>query len=416
VSETNAGEELERLAELARSGGRGAVGEGAQRLQRAHFMARVDALLEAEARPRRRALVWAPAFAVAAAALVFLAFGHTMRSLSFEVQGAPRDGGYVRAANDQPATVTFSDRTTVLGAPGSRLRVEETNDRGARVLVERGRVDAQVVHRGSTAWTFVAGPFEVAVTGTRFSLEWEPERETLELSLLEGSVLVRGATGSGPWTVRAGQRFHGDVQHASMLVSESLPTKEAPPAVSAPPVTPSVPSASVDPAASSESAPAAPVHSAAGRSEGWDARIARGEFAEIVKEAEARGTAACLASCSAGDLRALSDAARYTGNGELAEQSLLALRKRFSSGAGRDAAFLLGRLYEPRGASALTWYDTYLREAPGGAFAAEALAGKMRVVRRLSGAHAAAPIAREYLQRFPKGVSANTAREILATE
>jgi hypothetical protein len=158
------------------------------------------------------------------------------------------------------------------------------------------------------------------------------------------------------------------------------------------------------------------VRSAASRAEGWESRIARGEFAEIVKEAEARGTAACLGNCSAGDLRALSDAARYTGNGELSEQSLLALRKRFGSGQGRDAAFLLGRLYEPRGASALTWYDTYLREAPTGAFAAEALAGKMRVVRRLSGRQAAAPIAREYLQRFPKGVSVSTAREILAGE
>jgi hypothetical protein len=162
--------------------------------------------------------------------------------------------------------------------------------------------------------------------------------------------------------------------------------------------------------------PAAPAHGAASRSEGWEARIARGEFAAIVKEAEARGTAACLVTCGANDLRALSDAARYTGNGELAEQSLLALRKRFGSGQGRDAAFLLGRLYEPRDTAAITWYDTYLREAPGGAFAAEALAGKMRVVRRLSGAHAAGPIAREYLQRYPKGVSASTAREILAAE
>jgi hypothetical protein len=418
LSETNAGEELQRLAELARRA-RGEVGDGAQRLQRAHFMARVDAMLEAEARPPRRAFRWAPAFAAAAAALLLLAFGLSRRSLSFEVQGAPRDGGYVRATNDQPATVTFSDRTTVLAAPGSRLRVEETNDRGARVLVERGRVDAEVVHRSSTAWTFVAGPFEVAVTGTRFSLEWEPERETLELTLLEGSVLVRGATGSGPWAVRAGQRFHGDVQHASMIVVESAsaPTTSATTgAVTAPAVTAPAATASSDPSAPSDAAPAAPVHSAASRSEGWDARIARGEFAEIVKDAEARGTATCLGSCSAGDLRALSDAARYTGNGELAEQCLLALRKRFGSGQGRDAAFLLGRLNEPRGASALTWYDTYLREAPGGAFAAEALAGKMRVVRRLSGARAAAPIAREYLQRFPKGVSANTAREILAAE
>jgi hypothetical protein len=122
----------------------------------------------------------------------------------------------------------------------------------------------------------------------------------------------------------------------------------------------------------------------------------------------------CLASCGAADLRALADAARYTAHGDIAEQSLLALRKRFAADAGRGAAFLLGRLYEGRGATgqARAWYETYLRESPSGDFASEALAGKMRTVSTLEGKKSAEPIAREYLRRYPSGVHATPARQI----
>jgi hypothetical protein len=417
VTDPAPGREVEQLAELLRSGGRAELGEGERRLQRATFLARVDSTLLAPPRARKP-LYWA-IFALAAAALLcFATFRPTAHVLSFEVAGAPRDGDYVRASNT-PAKLTFSDRTTVLGAPGARLRVEATTERGARILVERGHADVHVVHRASTAWTFVAGPFEVAVTGTRFALNWDPTHETLELALAEGSVEVRGAAGTGPWSVRAGQRFVGDVQRASMRVSDLRNEGEK----DARPVDAPKTSTRGDSTTAPEPTPTTPEPTTArdaahttGKADGWEQRMARGEFAQIVAAAEARGTARCLASCSASDLRALSDAARYTGKVELAHQSLLSLRKRFHAGQGRDAAFLLGRLEERRGAlaAAISWYDTYLREAPGGAFAAEALAGKMRAVRDQSGVAAATPFARAYLERFPKGVHVNTAREILA--
>jgi len=115
----------------------------------------------------------------------------------------------------------------------------------------------------------------------------------------------------------------------------------------------------------------------------------------------------------------LSDAARYTGKSDLAEQSLRALRTRFGRAPeGHAAAFLLGRLRESQGANsdAKTWYDTYLHESPGGAYAAEALAGKMRAVLKTDGSAAAEPLAQEYLKRYPTGVHAGTARGILARQ
>ena len=122
----------------------------------------------------------------------------------------------------------------------------------------------------------------------------------------------------------------------------------------------------------------------------------------------------CLATCDAADLSALADAARYVGRTDLAEQALLSLRTRFAQGAGTRAAFLLGRLHESRGdaAGARRWYETALNEAAGGTFAAEALAGKMRSVKALEGPDAARRLAREYLQRYPTGVDAKTAKQI----
>src|SRR5262249_24348537 len=150
----------------------------------------------------QRRVFWA--LPVLAAGLALSVWALSVRSISFEVEGAPRDGGYVRAGRDKPATVHFSDQTTVLAAAGTRLRVEETNARGARVLVEQGRADVQVEHRPASEWMFVAGPFEVRVTGTRFSLNWDAPSEMFELALLEGAVEVRGPTGAGPVVVRAG--------------------------------------------------------------------------------------------------------------------------------------------------------------------------------------------------------------------
>lgn len=100
----------------------------------------------------------------------------------------------------------------------------------------------------------------------------------------------------------------------------------------------------------------------------------------------------------------------------MAESALLSLRRRFgTSRESRSAAFWLGRVEEARGATAAAerWYDTYLREVPAGELAAEALAGKMRTVSARDGRAAAAPLATQYLARYPNGVHAESARGIL---
>ncbi|WP_437757417.1 FecR domain-containing protein [Sorangium sp. So ce1389] len=409
--------QLNPVAELLRRAAQLSEPERAE--ARAAFLRRVD---EEKAREstKRVVLRWAAPLALAASVLLALLLWLPERGVRYVVEGAEDESGYVRVPLDHPAAITFSDRTRIRAAAGARLRIDETeNESGARISIERGRVEAEITHTGHSDWRFVAGPFVVRVTGTRFELLWDADRERLEVILHEGSVEVEGYAGSGAVSVRAGQRFVGDALARTLLVSDTTAhgPEPAPPAAQgqAAEVAPAPPEAAASPEPSSSEDPA-PLVAPPSNKPSWTKLVSQGEFRRVVQEAEARGTQNCLASCDAADLNALADAARYVGQNELAEQALLALRARYAKAAGSRAAFLLGRLHESRGAAARarTWYETALREAPSGAFAAEALAGKMRAVQILEGPAATRAVAQEYLRLYPRGVHAKTARQLAA--
>jgi hypothetical protein len=365
-------------------------------------------------------------FALAAAAILvggvatWRLWPHPLR---YEVRGGSGfEGPYVSASPVSPAELLFSDGSNLQADPGCRLRVDETYRDGARVFVERGTTTSHVKHEKASNWTFVAGPFEVHVTGTRFALSWDPLVEEIDLRLLEGSVEVRSPLAEGPIVVRAGQRFRAAVSSRSLLVTEG---ELAIPVMSASPPQESAPGPAPAPViATPPSSPGAPpvalnTKGAAPRRESWQELLTRGDFESIVVAANARGFDACIAGCAAGDLRSLADAARYTGRGELAEKCLLALRQRFPTGPyAAAAAFMLGRTHETRNrpTTAQRWYETYLAESPDGEFAAEALAGKMRAVTTTRGPASAKPLALEYLRRYPQGVHVKTARKIAGLE
>jgi TolA-binding protein len=274
----------------------------------------------------------------------------------------------------------------------------------------------KVAHRPGSTWSFLGGPFEVRVTGTRFELDWDPASEVLELGMSEGSVEVHGPLG-GAVSVRAGQRFRAELATRRMTVVDaeeevaaSAPPSDAP----APSDAPGTESSRAREPNQERTEPSAPA-----QRESWPKLVANGDFDLVVKQANERGLDACFRTCGASDLRALADAARYTSKSDVAERALTSLRQRFPSSAeSRAAGFLLGRLAEARGAlsTAQSWYETYLSEAPSGALAAEALAGKMRTILSTRGRAAAEPVARDYLSRYPEGVHAKPARRVLGQE
>jgi hypothetical protein len=374
-----------------------------------------------------------PALPALAIACTLLLWWRAPGTLTYQVVGGEKNGSFLSAPADHAVSLAFSDSTLVEVKAGSQMRVEHTSAREPRVALERGAAEVHVVHRAQTRWTFVAGPFEVFVTGTRFKLDWDPAREVMALRLREGSVEIQTPLAATPVTLRAGQEFRADLSKRSMTTAEASAEEEASANAARsheqdvtrhfePHALDSATPEPMQPALSESAAPAPathgppPTHAAATRS--WPKLMAAGKFELLLEQARERGIPECLRSCSASDLSALSDAARYAGHFDVADQGLRALRSRFGrQQEGKGAAFLLGRLRERQGAAgdALGWYQTYLAEAAGGSYAAEALAGQMRTTRALKGAAAAKPLAEEYLRRYPNGVHAGTARSLVGS-
>src|SRR5262249_24078620 len=112
---------------------------------------------------------------------------------------------------------------------------------GARVALQQGTASLRVVHRQRTRWAVDAGPFVVEVTGTSFDVRWSTRDEAFDLTLREGSVIVRGPlTGDGV-RLAAGQRMRVRVAVGELRVEALPPTganeaagSGAPSAVAAP--------------------------------------------------------------------------------------------------------------------------------------------------------------------------------------
>ncbi len=359
-----------------------------------------------------RVLLVAAAFAGMVALVAAMAF-FPRAPLRFTVDGAPATaGGYLPAG----ATLRFTDGSVVAFASDAGGRIAACGPEGARVVLESGTASFQVAHRPGARWSVEAGPFVIAVVGTVFDASWSPTAQALEVDLHQGEVSVRGPAAPGGVHLREGQRLKALARDGELVVSrvDAPAVARAPSAVREPdapreaaPVPPIPVSASVAP-------PAAPLASRAAL--GWPQRVAAGDFVGVVRSAEARGADA-VARLTLADLGALADAARYVGRPELARRALLEERARFAgTPEARAAAFLLGRLAEDSGGSpavAVRWYDAYLDEAAGGAFADEALGRKLTAL-RASGDPAAGVAAAEYLRRYPEGPYAARAREVLA--
>jgi TolA-binding protein len=319
------------------------------------------------------------------------------------------EGGWLGVPKDRGAlSLRFSEGTEIDLGPGSKGRVAEVTPEGARVVLATGVLRARVVHQPQASWTVVAGPYAIEVTGTAFDVGWSTEGERLELSLHDGSVIVRGPSLRDGLRVAAGQRLVAHARTGGAELSSLFAPEAAREARESLPETPSA--AEPEPTEPVESAPAGPAPPT------WSEMLASGNFRGVLAAAQARGIDATLNHGTIGDLVALADAARYAHDKSLAKRGLLAERTRFPRSAEAcAAAFVLGRMADDGGLSkeALRWYDDYLTESPHGAFAAEALGRKLVALVRSGDAGAARVVAKGYLERFPRGAHAAYAREVL---
>lgn len=358
--------------------------------------------------------------AVAAAAALFW----MRRPISFQIDSdagpaalSGNAGDRIEASAVVPTALRFSDGSSIVLERGGRMRVLALAPNGARVLVEKGAADIAIAHpRGPGKWRFEAGPVTVEVTGTRFRLDWNPEQRSFEIELKEGSVVVGGDCFSIPRRVQRGDNLHVSCGPASETTSTKTFTKTSTQA--------DLPASA--PAIETKPAPARAAQTLAHRdthtSDGgdWRAMLAAGHYAAGVRAAERAGWSRLCRTVDAVEVLSLADAARLSGETSRAVEALLMLRQRFpGSTSAATGAFSLGRLaFEKRGAygEAARWFATYLDEQPTGPLMGDAF-GRLMEARDRSGDRAAARRDAEgYLQRFPGGPYAGTARAILGSD
>jgi hypothetical protein len=335
---------------------------------------------------------------------------------------APRPGTPVRAGEWVALTegyrLDFSDGSTLRTLERYGARVLRTNERGAEVALERGRLEASVVHRDATEWKVLAGPFTIQVIGTRFTADWDPDLGRFAVTVNEGHVLVH-EDGEREHHVRAGERVELRAHGTRAGETEKEENSGAAPAAPLSAASPSGEGTTLgeagnepdvgDPSARVPSTPTA-LKSDTPRLD-WQTLHRAGRYGDALAAAEAKGFARLCGSLPAEDLLTLASTARLAGRSDLSRETLPKLRQRFpGSEQAAIAAFTLGRL--EGGAS---WFQTYLDERPAGSLACEALGRILEQQSRRRDPEAPRTASR-YLAACPSGAHDRLAQNVLGQQ
>jgi len=357
-----------------------------------------------------------------------------------------RTGQWITAPAGEALPIHFSDGSLIELKPLSGARLVEMDPRGACVLLEKGTMRAEVVHREDTSWRIDVGPYEVTVVGTRFVAAWDPDRQELALDLHEGSVLVLGPMVTDGQRINAGSSFRAwigeqRVELASLGAERSaaddrtMPHGEPPlrdtvegpgPATgetssAGPPEVPPRPDIThTSPAAGSgpdAGAALQPAPSGLEAEPAWKTLAMQGRFDEAIAAAESAGFERVLIGATPAELMLLGDAARLTRGFDRAEQCYIELRQRYpGTTQATKAAFALGRMafdQQHLYTRSAKWLDLYLEESGGGGLTREALGRLVEAKHRAGDLAGALRAAERYVASYPDGPHAPYARQIL---
>jgi hypothetical protein len=397
-----------------------ALGDGppdvALRVQRANVleaMHRVDRPLE-----RVRWEFAAGLLAVALVASILFVWQNRNEAASASLRGgAELVASSTVTSGDHAETIDFSDGSRVLLEPRAAARVVRLDRQYTELALKSGKLEASVQHREGASWTIVAGPYEVHVVGTKFTVDWQQASNAFRVAVTEGRVRVTGGElGEHVVYLEPGQQWER---------RDAAPAPPAPP----PPVAENA-EPEPEPALEAAPAPAVSPQTVAPRSSRAVASapppdrpptIAEltksGKYRDALELAEQQGFERVISELSEGELLGLGNAARYTGQRGRARQAMLAVRDRFS---GRPAAGLaalyLARIAEqldhnPK--EAARWLRVFLAGSPTGSLAADARASLLSILLASGDTAGATAVARDYLRFHPSGPVADRARVLV---
>jgi len=386
--------------------------EQVDRVSEAHL--RQQVLLAVSAGKSNRRVVYGTGagllLAAAAAGAIFLARPLLPEpALSFWV--AERQGHVDEwlTAREAEQNLRFSDGSNIVAAPHTTTRVVRITPSGAELTLERGQLDAHVVHREASRWQVAAGPFVVHVTGTRFHVSWDPQAEKLAVNVSEGRVEITGG-GQPRHELVAGSTLELRVSAGVSLNSAfELPRASA---------TTTATATSAPPSADSDRDTELRPRRAAEHKPDFRELATAGHYRDALALVEQQGFSSECDSLSARDLLTLGSTARLAGRADRAREAYLAVRRRFpSSSEAGISAFSLGRLASDAGraSDAMAWFKRYLNEQPSGALSREAEGRLLELLKKSGDQTQARAAAASYLKRYPDGPHAALAQSLLAT-
>ncbi len=381
--------------------------------------------------PRTRVRRRAPALSVALGALtvavaVAVVVGHSVSrrpvvgSTALSLSGPPRSAEQAFVADarsDLP--LQFADGSVVIFRAGSAGRMRRLADVGAEIVLERGALEAHVVHTPNALWLVHAGPYRVRVTGTRFAMAWAAA--AFEVDLYEGAVVVDGAALGAGLPLRAGNRLK--VASGTVLIEPLTSGGAVAPRAASGVSESAALAAPVNFQGGTRAASASIGRSAAGRfpsgrssDDQWLTLADRGAYPQALAAAERLGWSALCHHLDARRLLTLGDVARYAGAQVRAKQAFEMLVTRFPGDhLAADAVFSLGRLaFESRHPDEAThWFRRYVADWPHAPLADQAAGRLLECAIRVDDHAAAGRAARQYLARAPHGPHATLAHEVL---
>lgn len=355
----------------------------------------------------------APAMAFAVIAVIIAVVAWPEAPLQVVLRGHPDSHAEFIQTTTEGEALDFSDGSEVVVQPDSLLRVQQVTSNGATVALERGSAHVSVVHRTKTRWNFTAGPYRVAVVGTRFNLKWDPEHGGLIVHMDEGIVEVDGP-GLVKQRVTTAQKLEAfaNPARASIYLGPNPVEDTVDPALAdAPPEVTTLPRQRNAPA------PVAKVERPRVSGPAWRYLANMGDAQRALDAAEQTGFTWLSNSMPQSDVLYLGDTARQARNPARAREAWLAVRKRFrGSEAAVQAAIRLGSLsfeFDHDAAAGREYFMAAVIEAPNAPTASKAMGRWLEWLVQTKHTEEARVVAREYLSRFPNGAQIQLARSVL---